>query len=284
MLSTKKRIAKRKRNAIRVKVAVPHLVRNWLEQNFKVNDVATIKKTKLYEEYLEFCEENNLTPKQNNIFGRMLSQTFPSVYTRRIGPKGHQVCHYAGIQHHKSTTQSPTTDSKTNVADFRFPISFQSTNTLATAVIKQEQTTHLTFMDTSTTTTTTTTTIDSIPSQPPQIHDSPNNTDAYQFVFNVMKEEIHTTWSIAEAEDEEERMDEEMDLQDLLASLRENTPPAMEDSPQLLAASLSFLELDAWGDETSQDSSDLSSLLTPPTSPPPQQMGIDWDPCADFLL
>lgn len=87
--------------------------------------------------------------------------------------------------------------------------------------------------------------------------------------------------------EEDERDD--MELQDLLDSLRDMpTPPALDESPQLLAASLSFLELDSWSYYSARDSPMTSSEEDLSSSPSsrlvsPSSSG-EWDPCAEFLL
>ena len=112
-------------------------------------------------------------------------------------------------------------------------------------------------------------------------------------LFNVHKEEVHawanvSTFPIKQEWDHEESSeDEQMDLQDLLRSLREMpTPPAMEDSPQLSAAAFSFFDLEEMEDCTSTDFSNLGEELLPlPLEGTTSSATMDtWDPCAEFLL
>eukprot|EP01087_Luapelamoeba_hula_P008374 TRINITY_DN2091_c2_g1_i1.p1 TRINITY_DN2091_c2_g1~~TRINITY_DN2091_c2_g1_i1.p1 ORF type:complete len:898 (+),score=152.36 TRINITY_DN2091_c2_g1_i1:412-3105(+) len=87
----------RKKSRRRPMLHIPSILESWLRENYAAKQGGNITKASIYRRYKAFCSANALTPKTQNIFGKVLKKLFPNIRSRRLGPVGKLVAHYSGV-------------------------------------------------------------------------------------------------------------------------------------------------------------------------------------------
>ncbi|KAJ3396830.1 hypothetical protein HDU92_001664 [Lobulomyces angularis] len=57
----------------------------------------SVIRTELYQHYTDYCSENNFKPINVFAFGKKVTEIFPEIKVRRLGKRGDQKYHYAGL-------------------------------------------------------------------------------------------------------------------------------------------------------------------------------------------
>jgi regulatory factor X 1/2/3 len=87
----------------------------WLLQNFEIAQGVSIPRSTLYSLYLCYCKKNNLKPITAASLGKIISNVFVCLRTRRLGKRGNTKYHYHGIRVIPGSEVSQLLDEK-NVA------------------------------------------------------------------------------------------------------------------------------------------------------------------------
>lgn len=70
----------------------------WLLDNYEMADGDSLPRSTVYDHYMAFCKEVNLTHVNAASFGKLIRSVFAGLKTRRLGTRGHSKYHYYGIK------------------------------------------------------------------------------------------------------------------------------------------------------------------------------------------
>jgi len=88
-----------------------------MKSTFIRNSLGMMEKDKMYGRYVEFCENEGITPKEKQIFSKLVFSLYPEVRSTRLGPIGKQSHYYLGLSWRDEVDQNDpsafaTVDSK----------------------------------------------------------------------------------------------------------------------------------------------------------------------------
>ncbi|XP_060536618.1 uncharacterized protein LOC132708348 [Cylas formicarius] len=70
----------------------------WIQTHLEEDQNISLPKKEVYNEYEQFCEDNNIKPLSQADFGKVMKQVFPKVRARRLGQRGNSKYCYSGLR------------------------------------------------------------------------------------------------------------------------------------------------------------------------------------------